>query len=94
MQACQKELSAQKAAYERAMAELLSRQQAQAAQQPEAAAAALRSHPLAETPPREPPAKQSAGLSLSRQAPKMPVLRKRCSPGPMRLQSSAVISTM
>ena len=94
MQACQKELSAQKAACERAMAELLSRQQAQAAQQPEAAAAALRSHPLAETPPREPLAKQSAGLSLSRQAPKMPVLRKRCSLGSMRSQSTPVLAGM
>ena len=93
VQACQKELSAQKAAYERAMAELLSRQQAQAAQQPEAAAAALRSHPLAETPPREPPAKQSAGPPLNGQAPKMPVLRRRCSLGSMRSQSSYVIDT-
>lgn len=86
MQACQKELGTQKAAYERAMAELISRQHApaQSAQQPEAAAAALRSHPLTETPPREPSAKQSAGPPLNGQAPKMPILRTWCSPGSMR----------
>lgn len=94
IQACQKELSAQKAAYERAMAGLLARQQAQAThQQPEVAAAALRSHPLAETPPREPLAKQSAGPPLNGQAPKMPVLRRRCSFGLMRSRSSSVIDT-
>ena len=91
MQACQKELSTQKAAYERAMAELISRQQAQTAQRPQAAGAALRSHPLSETPPREPPAKQGVGPSLNGQAPKMPVLRKRCLPELMRSQPSNVI---
>ena len=96
MQACQKELGAQKAAYERAMAKLMARQQApvQPAQPLQAAAAALRSHPLTETPPRAPPAEQSAGPPVDAQAPKMPALRSRYFPGSMRSQTSTVTTTL
>ena len=77
-QACQKELSQQKAAYEQAIAEILEKQRAQnAPAAKESAAEALRSHPLAETPPREPRAPAHAGPLGDVQPPKMPVLRTR-----------------
>ena len=78
MQACQKELSQQKAAYERALAEILERQQAQKAKvTKDSAAEALKSHPLAETPPREPHTRAHACLLGDEPVPKMPILRSR-----------------
>ena len=78
MQACQKELSQQKAAYERALAEILERQQAQRAKvTKDSAAEALKSHPLAETPPREPHTRAHACLLGDEPVPKMPILRSR-----------------
>ena len=78
MQACQKELSQQKAAYERAVAEILERQQAQKAKATkETAAEALRSHPLAETPPREPHTRAHASLLGDESLLRIPVLRSR-----------------
>lgn len=85
MQACQKELSQQKAAYERAIAEILERQQPQKAKATkETAAEALRSHPLAETPPREAHTRAHACLLGDEPVSRMPVLRSRyalCSGG-------------
>ena len=81
VQACQKELSQQKAAYERALTEIQERQQAMSGRAAkESAAEALRSHPLAETPPREPHARVHAGVREDGPVPMMPVLRSRCAP--------------
>lgn len=93
-QACQKELSQQKAAYERAISELMEKQQraqsakhARAAQDrpaKESAAEALRSHPLAETPPRGPlrgpPVEHHESPCGGGEPQRMPVLRSRCGP--------------
>ena len=77
-QACQKELSQQKAAYEQAITEILEKQRGQIAKAAkESAAEALRSHPLAETPPREPRAPAHACPLGDVQPPRMPVLRTR-----------------
>ena len=78
VQACRKELRQQKAAYDRALAETLERQQSQkAGAAKEIAAEALRSHPLADTPPRAPHAAVHASPLQDGPVPRMPVLRSR-----------------
>jgi len=78
-QACQKEISQQKRAYERTIAEILAKQQARDTKAAkEIAGEALRSHPLAETPPRDPHTRTHASPFIDGPAPQMPVLRSRC----------------